>query len=255
MAISIFAKRAYLNTNPSEEFNYKSKPVQGYLKRVSSIIRADQIAKVLNARLNPTSDYQNDICIYVKPNPDSNGDFKFEGKKAYLDIIDEKGYAALLQKHPEVGAIVLSERDYINFSTLGLKNKIFLIPQHHCNFDREKRTRKKITVAGIIGNSRAFDFLPSDLKSKLEEKGLKFLEFSKFYRREDIIRSLGVLTFDDVEMNDLLDNLSQIDREVGTFNELLNASQNPSTNEGKFLQLKRRIEVLKSVAQQMQEQN
>lgn len=187
MAISIFAKRAYLNTNPSEEFNYKSKPVQGYLKRVSSIIRADQIAKILGARLNPTSDYQNDICIYVKPNPDSNGDFKFEGKKAYLDIIDERGYAALLEKHPEVGVIVLSERDYINFSTLGLKNKIYLIPQHHCNFNREKRTRKKITVAGIIGNARAFDFLPSDLKSKLEEKGLKFLEFSKFYRREDII--------------------------------------------------------------------
>lgn len=90
-----------------------------------------------------------------------------------------------------------------------------------------------------------------DSLNKKRETTLRKIE----YRREDIIRSLGVLTFDDEEMNDLLDNLSQIDKEIGTFSELLNASQNPSTNEGKFLQLKRRIEVLKSVAQQMQEQN
>lgn len=177
-----------MNTQPSKEYESGSKkPVSGYLKRVSSIIRADQIAEVLGARLNPSSDYQNDICIYVKPNPDSSGDYKFEGKAAYLDIIDEIGYAKILEKHPQVGVIVLSERDYINVSTLGLKNKIYLIPQQHCNFNREKRTRKKITTAGIIGNSKAFTYLPSDLKPRLAERGIKLLEFSKFFKREDII--------------------------------------------------------------------
>lgn len=188
MAISIFAKRAYLNTQPSKEFeSVDRKPANGYLKRVSSIIRADQIAEVLGARLNPSSDYQNDICIYVKPNPDSNGEYKFEGKAAYLDIIDEISYTKILEKHPKVGIIVLSERDFINVSTLGLKNKIYLIPQQHCNFNHELRTRKKITTAGIIGNSKAFTFIPADLKPGLTERGIKLLEFSKFFRREDII--------------------------------------------------------------------
>lgn len=188
MAISIFAKRAYLNTSPSLEFNYDgNKPNKGYLKRVSSIIRADQIAYAVGAKLNPKNGYQDDICIYVKPNLNSNGDLDLEGKSIYLDIIDEIGYAKILEKHPKVGILVLSERDYINVSSLGLKNKVFLIPQHHCNFQRERRTRTKITVAGVIGNSKAFTFLPPDLKPRLAERGIKLLEFSRFFTQEDII--------------------------------------------------------------------
>ncbi len=188
MAISIFAKRAFLSTQPSQEYDSgNKKPANGYLKRVSSIIRADQIAEAIGAKLNPTKGYKNDVCIYVKPNPNSSGDYRFEGKSAYLDIIDEIGYIEQLKKYPEVGAIVLSQRDYINLSTQGLKNKIVHIPQHHCNFNREKRTRKKITVAGVIGNAKAFSFLPPDLKLRLRERGIKLIEFSNFFSREDII--------------------------------------------------------------------
>jgi len=185
--ISIFAKRAFLNTKPNEDFEYKgTKPKNGYLKRVSSIIRADQIAARLGAKLNPDKGYENDICIYVKPDLNKDRDFVFEGKSNYLDIIDEAGYADVLQKHPEVSALTLSERDYINLSTMGLKNKIYLIPQHHCNFEREKRNRKKIATAGIIGNHKAFKFLPVNLENELNKIGIKLITFSKFFRREDI---------------------------------------------------------------------
>ncbi len=186
--ISIFAKRAFLNVNPGQDFDYQgTKPDRGYLKRVSSIIRADQIAKVLGAKLNPKQGYEKDVCIYVKPELDPDGDIKFEGKSAYLDIIDEMGYVNVLRKHPEVSAIVLSERDYINLSTQNLENKIYLIPQHHCNFDRIKRNSKKISVVGVIGTQKAFSYLPSDLKPGLAKRGIELLTFSEFFSRQDII--------------------------------------------------------------------
>jgi hypothetical protein len=186
--ISIFAQRAFLNINPNQEFVYSgTKPNRGYLKRVSSIIRADQIAEATGAKLNPTKGYKNDICIYVKPNLDSSNDFRFEGKSPYLDIIDELGYVQLTKKHPQVSIIVISEQDYITVASLGITNKIVLIPQHHCNFNREKRTRKRIITVGVIGTRRAFTYLPADLKLRLQERGLELLEFSEFFTRQDII--------------------------------------------------------------------
>lgn len=187
MTISIFARRAFLNTKPDEDFEYKGKkPKNAYLKRVSSIIRADQIAEETGAKLNPTKDYNNDVCVYVKPQTPPDGNFQFEGKSNYLDIIDEWGYIETLKKYPDLNAITLSERDYTNISEM-VPNKVVLIPQHHCNFNRDVRTRKKIKTVGIIGNEKAFSFLPPDLKPKLQEREIELLQFSQFFSRQDII--------------------------------------------------------------------
>ncbi len=186
--ISIFAKRAFLSTQPNQEFNYHgTKPHQGYLKRVSSIIRADQIAEAIGAKLNPKKGYKKDVCVYVKPQLDASNDFKFEGQSSYLDIIDELGYVSVLKKHPEVSVLVLSESDYISLASVGITNKIVLIPQHHCNFGREKRTRSEVTTVGVIGNYKAFSYLPVDLKPRLAERKMELLEFSEFFTRQDII--------------------------------------------------------------------
>ncbi len=187
MTISIFAKRAFLSTNPSEDFEFKGKkPKEGYLKRVSSIIRADQIAEEVGAKLNPIKGYKKDVCVYVKPEIKADEEFKFEGKSNYLDVIDEWGYIETLKKYPEVNAIALSERDYTNLSEV-VSNKVVFIPQHHCNFNRDERTRKSITTVGIIGNEKAFSYLPKELSVALEERGLKLHTFSDFFTRQDIV--------------------------------------------------------------------
>ena len=140
MNISIFAKPAFLNVNPAEPFKLRTKPVKaGHLLRVSSIIRGDQIAKHLGAKLNPTSGYENDTCIYVKPMMRKGDDFKFEGKRAYLDIIDGANLAQVVQRHPKVGVITCSQADFETMSKELPNNRIVLIPQHHCNFERIKR--------------------------------------------------------------------------------------------------------------------
>jgi len=186
--ISIFAKRAFYNINPSEEYDKRTKPLngRGHLMRVSSIIRADQIAKRLKIQLNPTCCYKHDVCIYVKPMVRRGEGLKFEGKRSYLDIIDGWGLIPLLEKHPDVGVIVCSRQDEVTLTRF-LPNKIVFIPQHHCNFDREKRTRKGIKTVGVIGTAGAFAFLPKDLKMKLAERGIDLLAYSRFLSQKDII--------------------------------------------------------------------
>ena len=156
-----------------------------YLARVSSIIRAQQIADRLGAKLNPKSGYDHDICIYIKPHVNAGDDFKFEGQP-YLDIIDGWGLLPLLKMHPEVPVIACSQLD-VQVLSAAVPNKVILIPQHHCNFERLSRTRREITVVGVIGTPHAFPFLPPALKSELGKRGLTLLEYSHFTTRQDII--------------------------------------------------------------------
>ena len=186
--ISIFAKRAFLNTHPYSDFVSKEKSYKGngHLQRVSSIIRADQIAEKIGARLNPTEGYVNDVCIYVKPYVKKDQDFKFEGRKNYIDIIDGHNLGQLALKHPEVGVIVCSQADYDTMKSV-IPNEIVLIPQHHCNFKRFKRSRNEVKRVGVIGVDAAFTFLPEGLKDELTKRGMELVKFSKFFSREDII--------------------------------------------------------------------
>jgi uncharacterized protein with HEPN domain len=187
--ISIFAKRAFLNTNPEQDFISKEKSYRGHghLQRVSSMIRGDQIADRIGAKFNPESGYENDVCIYVKPHLKKGMDFKFEGKKAYLDMIDGHTLGQLVLKHPEIGVIVCSDADAITMKQ-SVPNEIVVIPQHHCNFDRTRNTRSgAIKRIGIIGEENAFEHLPKTIEKDLAEMGIELVKFSKFFSREDII--------------------------------------------------------------------
>jgi len=157
----------------------------GHLQRVSSLVRANQIAEYIGAKLNPTEGYENDVCIYVKPHVKPGNDFKFEGKP-YLDICDAPDLYHLARKHPEVPVISASKYNYKLLKPI-LPNKIVNIPQQHCNFERVKRNREGITRVGCIGTFHAFAFLPQGLKEALAERGIELLEFSKFFSRQDVV--------------------------------------------------------------------
>ena len=185
--ISIFAKEAFLNINPSQPLRLRTKPIRGgHVQRVSSIIRGDQIAEKIGAKFNPTSGYENDVCIYVKPMVRKDEDFVFEGKP-YLDIIDGHALGQLALKHPEVAVIVCSKADQEIMSKV-LPNRIVYIPQHHCNFERVKRTRTEIRTVGIIGTTGAFIFIPQEIRDGLKERNIELIEYSRFFSREDIVK-------------------------------------------------------------------
>lgn len=187
--ISIFAKEAFLNTSPNTSFISKEESYhgRGHLQRVSSIIRGDQIAEKIGAQVNPSAEEVGDVCIFVKPHVKKGMDIEFiSGSRNYIDIIDGHNLGQLAKKHPEVGVIVCSQADYEVMSK-ELPNKIVLIPQHHCNFERVKRTRKEIKRVGIIGEKNAFAHLPEDLEEELSKRGMELVKFSKFFSRQDII--------------------------------------------------------------------
>jgi len=186
--ITIFAKPAFLNTSPDQPFVYQGTPPRkGRLMRVSSMTRGEQVAQQIGAKLNPTEGYQNDICIYVKPPYEAGQDFLFEGKKSYLDICDAPIFIDLLKKHPEV-AVISSSDLMFEVLTKILPNKVVNIPEHHCNFERLKRTRKEITTIGCISASTGlFKHIPQELKEQLSARGIEFIELSRMYSRQDVV--------------------------------------------------------------------
>jgi len=170
--ISIFAKPPFM---------------MRHLQRVSSTIRGEQIAAYMgNARLNPTDGFEDDVCIYVKPNIKPGNDFKFE-KNSYIDIHEAWDLVPTLQKYPEVGVIAFSDLDVQTLSKV-LKNKIVLIPHHHCNFERVKRERTEIKKVGFTGSQEAFNYVPDVIKNGLKERGIELAFHSIFYPRDAVVR-------------------------------------------------------------------
>lgn len=186
MKISFFAKKAYADVNP-KEFASQDLIPRGQLSNVSSIIRGWQIAEKIDAKFNPKTGYKNGVCIYIKPEVLPGTDFKFEGSRPFVDVVDGWNVVPVLRQHPEVTAIACSECDYISLSDALPNNRVIFIPYHHCNFAREKRVRSEMTTVGVIGSPQVLSYLPKDAKQRLAEKGFELLESSKFFTRQDVI--------------------------------------------------------------------
>ncbi len=185
---SFFGKRAFLNTNHEQEFEPSYPVRRGHLLRVSSMIRIDQIAERLGARVNPESGYDDDVCIYVKPNvPYGRHDFDYTfPKRAYLDIIDGYRLGQFAAKHPQMGVIACSQQDAEILRT-SIPNRVVLIPQHHCNFERATRACTGVARVGCIGLRGAFDYLPLELEQALADRGITLELCSRFCTRQDVV--------------------------------------------------------------------
>ncbi len=162
--INIFAKQAFLNTSSNTPFISKEASYKG------------------NGHLQ-----REDVNIYVKPHVRPGDDFEFTGSKNYIDIIDGWGLIPLLERHPEVGVIACSKQDEQKLKKALPNNKVVFIPQHSCNYNGERRSRKGISSVGIIGTEDAFAHIPEGLESELRKRHIGLVKFSKFFSRQDII--------------------------------------------------------------------
>jgi len=146
------------------------------------MIRGTQIVEALgvDGRINPTSGYEDDTCVHVKPNSLVNikdGD--------WVDIVDGNWLYALLKDRPKINLICVSEltRDRCQ----GLDNKIVVIEPHHCNFDRELRDRRRVRTVGYIGSEVAFQYSLEELKKQINALELNFIYSVDFKSREEVI--------------------------------------------------------------------
>jgi len=161
-------------------------------KAVSGQIRGIQIAEYLGVKLNPKDGYENDICIYVKCFPPE--DFP---ERSYIDIVDAKSLIHWAAAHPKIGVIAISEVGQKYISQKLKRTDVYLIPEHHCNFERELQTDKDITTVGYIGNKNGSIFTDGDMVSRaktiaditerFEEIGLGFKFVTRYPKRQDVI--------------------------------------------------------------------
>jgi hypothetical protein len=173
--ISIFALDSYIGHSYA-----KNSPLS--VRRLSSRIRGEEISEYLGAKFNPTSGYENDVCIYVKPRtldkiPDG----------AYVDFLDGEFRDYWLIKRPKIKVIAASQYSY-EYMKSRLPNEIFLIPSHHLNTDRIKRDRKEIKVAGYIGTASPAAFKRFDeIESRLRALNIDFVSSFLFKTKQDAL--------------------------------------------------------------------
>lgn len=147
-----------------------------YSRGGSGYIRGHQMAKFLGGKENPTSGYENDLCIYVKILPPEN-----HPPHSYSDVDDAPKAAEYLKTHPELGVIAISEtaKDYL--CKLLNRDDVVFIPHQHVNFERRLRPDREVKIVGIIGsNITAFQYPVEPFRKELEKMGLE-LRFAEDY--------------------------------------------------------------------------
>lgn len=146
-------------------------------------VRGKQVGKLLGAKINPVSGYENDICIYVKVRPPED-----HPRKTYLDVDDATDAVKWLKTHTNTGIIVNSQlsKDYL--SKLLNRDNIDVIPHIHCNYENWVRPNRYVTTVGIIGSKTSFQYPIKDIRAKLKSIGLGLIynrDYWNHYGDED----------------------------------------------------------------------
>lgn len=198
MNISIFARKYFI----AEDEGTTTGP---YLHRATSYIRGEQIADYLGGKYNPESGFEDDICIYLKPKPRTFNQIK-DG--SYVDFSDTEAYLKeFLQNRPKIKVIASSQTSF-DYLKKRLKNQLFLIPEHHCNFERAKRTRKKVTTGGIITNPSAITYRAyEEVKKRLSEIGLDFISCYDWKTRQEVVDFYAQIDFQVIALFGVYDPL------------------------------------------------
>jgi hypothetical protein len=172
--ISIFARKP-LFFRRTHYYNYP------HLQRGSSIIRGEQMVKYLGAKYNPVGGYEYDVRIYVKP---QSLDVLNNG--SYVDIVDSVRVLRNILQYPSLWAIVLSKAGERWLRSKG-KEKVVVIPQHHCNIENFRKEKKEIVTVGVIGSEDTFSQPLGWFSGEMEKIGLRFITSFSWKSREEVV--------------------------------------------------------------------
>ncbi len=193
-------------------------------------VRGKQVAKLLGAKLNPKSGFEDDVCIYVKVRPPED-----HPRKTYLDVDDATDAVKWLKTHTNTGIIVNSQMSKDYLSDLLNRDTIDVIPHMHCNYENWVRPEREVMTVGVIGSKTSFQHSIKDIRSRLKRIGLRFIyerDYWKHYGDEDGMtedqRRMKVVDFYkkiDIQITWRLDNtFSKDQKPLKNPNKLVNAS-------------------------------
>lgn len=146
----------------------------------SGEIRGKQMGEFLGAKLNPKSEYENDVCIYVKHYPHN-----IVSKNTYVDIVDGVSLVSWLKENEKVKVITtsLTGKEYLEGE---LKRDVIWIPEHHCNYENFLRKRNGVQTVGVIGNLKGFGLSISEMYLLFQEIGIDFVFNDSYTSRYDV---------------------------------------------------------------------
>ena len=189
--ISIFARPSFIGNRFPRHTKDSS------LLRISSAVRAEELASLIGARLNPTSGYEGDVIIHVKPRK-----LKLVRDGEYVDFLDGGKDLNSLKDRPGVKIIAASQSSY-EYLKANFPNEIILIPSHHINFERLQhvRTSTNVLQCGYTGSPSPITFrLYKDIGKRLEAAGLAFKTCFDYKHRRDSVnfyQSIDVMVIGD----------------------------------------------------------
>lgn len=158
----------------------------------SGEIRGAQVAEYLGARCEliighemierQADAHRNDKCIFVKGQPPENFP-----PGSYLDMMDAKDRFSWIDGHPGIKLIGISKTAIKCMRNRLGREDIHFIPEHHCNYERERRQRDEIKRCGVIGNNNAFWGFCEDIGDRFLDMGLEFEYRTQYKGRQDPI--------------------------------------------------------------------
>ena len=153
-------------------------------KAKSGKIRGQQISSYLNAKQNPTDvdEYHDDVCVYVKSYPPKD----WHPENSYVDVVDSYRLLKWVKDNPQFGVIAISKVAHDYMSKKLKRDDVRLIPEHHCNFNREINPSRPVKTVGYIGNSNGSLF-PDNIKELFAEEGFDCKIVTNYRNREHVV--------------------------------------------------------------------
>lgn len=180
--LTFYARKPFLGNEWGKGYD------QMHTMRLSSEIRAFQMAEYLGADLNPASSRDADPCIVVKPRT-----LRKHQKDHWVDICDGEHLLQELKDYPELKIIVSGKHAYDRLSK-EYPNRIEWIPQQHLNWDNEKRDRQEVTTGGYIGGPSARKFY-AEVGRRLQEKDFDWVTCYNYKCRQDAVNFYKSIDF------------------------------------------------------------
>jgi hypothetical protein len=157
---------------------------------LSSEIRGRQIGAALQATLNPTKGFDDDLCILVKVLPKTltrTRALSFNPDHIYLDILDYSGGVSWLKARPSIKVIAASRSSEQYLRTHCPRNHIVFIPQHHCNLQRLRRPARPVKTVAYVGLMPTPPPWYDEVNTAVAKMGLEMRYFTKFRTKEDVV--------------------------------------------------------------------
>jgi len=142
-------------------------------RKPSGVIRGYQMAEYLGRPLNPPPGAPYDrIVVKVWPSPD---DFT-PGQRTYVDVLDGFALVDRLKAQPDLGVIAFTPGSHAYLVRELNRQDIVLIPQHHCNFARERRPAdREVRTVGFVGAKSSLFGGVDVWRERFRESGFDFV--------------------------------------------------------------------------------